>query len=246
MCWPSDVARPVEWWRRNSRTSTAVRSRLVPNSATSGARNSGRQMFAAFGARLPPPRAEMFARAAPLVDLYRQWRRWWLRSLFTLRADDREATGRECADLPLRCADDRMRWVVRSGGDEIAVPYRCEADRDVRLIPCTPRLHYPPEMNAPDHPADPKDEPSPAFQSAGGHVHKPRHALVLPPEERGRRIRWRIAVMGVYAALQAVALQCAHQWNWPEGFTIPAVAIPYWYIATAVWSQWGPEMPGMH
>ena len=73
----------------------------------------------------------------------------------------------------------------------------------------------------------------------------PRHALVLPPEERGRRIRWRIAVIGIYIVVEALALLCAHRWNWPEGFVIAAVSIPYWWITTVVWSQWGPELPGL-
>jgi hypothetical protein len=76
-------------------------------------------------------------------------------------------------------------------------------------------------------------------------VGKPRHALVLPPEERGRRIRWRIAVIGLYAVLQGGALLGAERWGWPEALVIPVVAIPYWRVATAVWSQWGPEVPGL-
>jgi hypothetical protein len=73
----------------------------------------------------------------------------------------------------------------------------------------------------------------------------PRHALVLPPEERGRRARWRIATIGLFIALEAAARMFAHRWNWPEDLVIPAVAVPYWPVATAVWSQWGPELPGL-
>jgi hypothetical protein len=52
-------------------------------------------------------------------------------------------------------------------------------------------------------------------------------------------------VVSLYIAVVAVALLCAHHWNWTEGFVIPAVSIPYWWITTLVWSQRGPEMPGL-
>ena len=52
-------------------------------------------------------------------------------------------------------------------------------------------------------------------------------------------------MVGVYIALEVAALLCAHRWGWPEAFVIPAVAVPYWWVATAVWSQWGPEVPGL-
>ena len=74
----------------------------------------------------------------------------------------------------------------------------------------------------------------------------PRHAAVLPPEERGRRIRWRVATLGFYLALQLAALWTAHLWGWPENIAVPVVALPYWAAVTAIWSRCGPDMPGLH
>lgn len=72
----------------------------------------------------------------------------------------------------------------------------------------------------------------------------PRHALVLPREERGRRILWRTVAIGLFAALEAGGILLAQHWNLPGGLAIPVVAVPYWAAATAIWSRWGPEMPG--
>ena len=72
---------------------------------------------------------------------------------------------------------------------------------------------------------------------------RPKHALVLPPEERGRRVRWRLATIGLYLLLQVGALLLAQRWDWYESLVIPAVAIPYWAVTRMIWSYWGPEMP---
>jgi hypothetical protein len=73
----------------------------------------------------------------------------------------------------------------------------------------------------------------------------PRHALVYPAEQRGQRIRWRSATFALYFVLQGAALWIVHVWGWPEVIAIPVVSLPYWHVVTAVWSRYGPYMPGL-
>jgi hypothetical protein len=86
----------------------------------------------------------------------------------------------------------------------------------------------------------------PDTRSSGPNAKSPRHALVYPAEERGRRILWRVTTVGLYLTLEAAALWTAHIWGWPEVIAIPVVAVPYWAAVTAVWSGWGPDMPGLN
>ncbi|MEU7907770.1 hypothetical protein [Actinoplanes sp. NPDC049118] len=74
----------------------------------------------------------------------------------------------------------------------------------------------------------------------------PKHALVYPPEERGRRIRWRVATIGVFLGLEMAAMWAAGRWGLPEELVIPVIAVPYWAVVPMIWSQWGPDMPGVH
>lgn len=73
----------------------------------------------------------------------------------------------------------------------------------------------------------------------------PKHALALPPGQRGRRVRWRVGAFSVYFALQGAAMWAVHTWGWPEAVAIPVVAVPYWVVVTAIWSRFGPEVPGL-
>ncbi|GID94722.1 hypothetical protein ACFQFC_13760 [Amorphoplanes digitatis] len=55
-----------------------------------------------------------------------------------------------------------------------------------------------------------------------------------------------MATIGLFAALAAAGSWASDAWGWPDGLVIPAIAVPYWAAVTAVWSRWGPEMPGLH
>jgi hypothetical protein len=54
-----------------------------------------------------------------------------------------------------------------------------------------------------------------------------------------------MATVGLYLALEGGALWIVHVWGWPEVIAVPVVAMPYWYAVTAVWSRYGPYMPGL-
>ena len=85
----------------------------------------------------------------------------------------------------------------------------------------------------------------------GRAARRARHAWKYPPEERGRRIRWRTVTFALYAALAVATGWISHNRGWsddwfPPKWVIGVVAVPYWAVVIAVWRSYGPYLPGLH
>ncbi|GAB1688208.1 hypothetical protein KRM28CT15_00110 [Krasilnikovia sp. M28-CT-15] len=78
-----------------------------------------------------------------------------------------------------------------------------------------------------------------------------RHALIYPPEERGRRILWRTVTFAGFTALTAPVVWFTYIRGWiDEPFIrkglLALVALPYWAVVMAVWKRRGPYLPKLH